>query len=200
MRNLGFDIQRFVDYTRRETDKTLRGRRRLSGNYGRVYINNALIFEVSAFSTKVTFEREDIWIGNSKDSKVTGLTGEGELTIKQVFSRGFDVYMKNQLKGWDERFQFIGYLADPDTLNGEYEFVKFDNVWINEIEVIKFEKASVIEKTIPFGFTPEDVEFSKSIGAPDETSDTTIGTVEHVTLDNSDYGDFDDISESVAED
>lgn len=182
MANLNFDVQRFVEYTRDVTDTAIRGRRRISGNYGRLWINGVMIFEISAFSATTTFEREDVWIGNSRDTKVTGMTGEGEFTIRQVFTRGFDELLRNQQKGYDERFIFVGKLSDPDTSGGGVETVRIENVWVNEIEIMKFEKAAIIEKTIPFGFTPEDVYFDSSIAAPSVPG--VVTTVNHFGYDD----------------
>ena len=66
--NMKFDIQRF----RAAEDVTYRGRRRWSGNHGMVWLNSSKVFEHKSFEAKVVFNREDIPIGNSVDSKVTG--------------------------------------------------------------------------------------------------------------------------------
>ena len=176
-----FDIQRFVEhYTRENEEMTYRGRRRIAGNYGRVYVqsdtdgettNDAstegttfdLIFEIKAFEAKITAEREDVWIGISKDSKVVGYSGEGEITIVQVFDRGYKTWVESAQKGHDIRFTLIGDLSDPDQLGHSSDRIKIANVWINELEIMKFEKGGIVEKTIPFGFTPQDVYYSSAM-------------------------------------
>ena len=176
-----FDIQRFVEhYTRENEEMTYRGRRRIAGNYGRVYVqsdtdgettNDAstegttfdLIFEIKAFEAKITAEREDVWIGISKDSKVVGYSGEGEITIVQVFDRGYKKWVEEAQKGHDIRFTLIGDLSDPDQLGHSSDRIKIANVWINELEIMKFEKGGIVEKTIPFGFTPQDVYYSSAM-------------------------------------
>ena len=81
--NLKFDIQRFRD----EEDVLYRGRRRWSGNHGQIWLNNSKVFEHKSFECKVVFNREDVIIGNSVDSKVVSMSGEGEIVIVNVFNR-----------------------------------------------------------------------------------------------------------------
>lgn len=184
---MNFDIQRFSkDYERDNAETTFRGRRRISGNFGRVWIYNTepdvgaadaqkgyLIFEVQSFEAKITADREDVIIGFSKDSKIVSLTGEGTLTTKKVFTRGLDNLLDSFNKGHDVRLKFIGELDDPDTVNNQEERVVIDNVWINEIDLMRFEKGTVVEQTIPFGFTPQDVKYEKAIGLP--STATVVG-------------------------
>lgn len=155
-----FDIQKFArDYQ----DIAFRGRNRLSGNFGRLYISGVMIFELSAFECKVTADRDDVIIGQSKDSKIVSLTGEGSFTIKQVFTRGFDKLLENYKEGYDERFVFVGKIKDPDAYRHGEERIRIENVWVNELDIMHFSKGEVIEKEIPFGFTPEDLHFENSI-------------------------------------
>lgn len=161
-----FNIQRFArDYQ----DTAYRGRRRLSGNWGRLYIGGVMIFEISAFETNVTADRDDVIIGQSADSKITQLKGEGSFTIKQVFTRGFDKLMENWKNGYDERFVFVGEIKDPDTIQHQRERIRIENVWVNELPLQKWAKGEVIEKEISFGFTPEDVYFENGIQIPSES-------------------------------
>ena len=171
-----FDLQKFAeDYARLPLETTYRGRNRLAGNYGRVYVIDDgestdsdtsgadLIFEIKGFSATITAEREDVWIGTSKDSKVVGYSGEGEITIIQVFDRGYSTWADNARKGHDSRFTLIASLDDPDQKAHGEERVRIGNVWINELEIMKWEKGSIVEKTIPFGFTPYDLEYISSL-------------------------------------
>lgn len=154
-KNLKFDLQRFRD----DEDVTYRGRRRWSGNYGMIWLNNSKVFEHKSFEAKVVFEREDVWIGHSKDSKVTGLSGEGEIVIVNVFNRGFSEYLEEQKKGHDPRFTIVAKHSDPDMLNAGKERIKISNVTFDELVLMQFEKGSVRETTIPFKFTPEDASY-----------------------------------------
>jgi hypothetical protein len=154
------DIQRFA---RDPHDTLYRGRRRIAGNWGRVYVNNALLFEIAAFESKITADRDDVIIGQSKDSKIVSLTGEGSFTLKKVFSRGLDKLLNNWKQGHDERFCLIGILEDPDTVGRQKERVRLENVWINDFSPMSFSKGEVSEQEITFGFTPEDFDFESVI-------------------------------------
>ena len=153
--NMKFDIQRF----RAAEDVTYRGRRRWSGNHGMVWLNSSKVFEHKSFEAKVVFNREDIPIGNSVDSKVTGLSGEGEIVITNVFNRGFSEYLENQKAGKDPRFTIVARHSDPDMIDAGKERIKIANVTFDELTLMQFEKGTVRETTIPFKFTPEDASY-----------------------------------------
>lgn len=161
-----FNLQQFA---RDAIDLRFRGRNRLSGNWGRLFINGVMIFELSAFECKVTADRDDVIIGQSKDSKIVSLTGEGSFTIKQVFTRGYDKLFNNWKEGYDERFIFVGVIRDPDTYLHQQERIRIENVAISSLEILKFSKGEVVEKTVDFTFTPEDLHFENSIEIPDQS-------------------------------
>lgn len=164
MGKMNFDIQKFAtDYVRDAEETMYSGRRRIAGNFGRLWIGGELIFEISAFQATITADREDVIIGVSKDSKVVSLTGEGEFTIKMVFNRGFKAMMEDWQKGHDTRLEFVGEISDPDALGHGVERIKLQNVWLNQLEIMKFEKGTVVEKTIQFGWTPSDTTFESVI-------------------------------------
>lgn len=148
---------------REQTDVTYRGRRRWNGNHGKVWWDGELLFEISKFEAKVTAEREDVLIGNSVDSKITGLKGEGTITIKSVINRNINRYLEEWKSGRDPRAQLVGLLADPDAVDGGAERCSIDNVWFTELMLMSFEKGKVVEKEFPFGFTPEDASFLETI-------------------------------------
>lgn len=144
-------------------DVTYRGRRRWNGNHGRLWWDGKLLFEISKFNAKVTSDREDVIIGNSKDSKITSLTGEGSFTIKSVINRNINQYLEEWKAGHDLRATLIGLLEDPDMVDGQKERCSIDNVWFKELSLMDFEKGKVVEKEFPFGFTPEDASFIETV-------------------------------------
>ena len=154
-----FDIQRF----RESTDVEYRGNRRWNGNWGKVWVNGDLLFEISAFECKVTADREDVIIGQSKDSKIVSLTGEGKITIKRVFNRGFKTYMDNLKAGHDVRYKIVAAVSDPDAIRGQTERISIENVWFSELDIMHFTKGEVIEIEVPFGFTPEDLSYLETV-------------------------------------
>ena len=146
-------------------DVMYRGNRRWNGSHGRVWWDGLLLFEASAFECKVTADRDDVYIGNSKDSKIVSLTGEGSITIKSVINRNINKYLEAWKAGHDPRAQIVGLIADPDAVDGQKERCTIDNVWFNELTLLQFEKANVVEKEFPFGFTPEDASFLETVAS-----------------------------------
>lgn len=144
-------------------DVKYRGRRRWNGNHGKVWWDGNLIFEISKFEAKVTPDREEVIIGNSKDSKIVSLTGEGSITIKSVINRNINAYLEEYKNGHDPRATIVGLLDDPDMVDGQKERITIDNVWFNEMTLMLFEKGQVVEKEYPFGFTPEDASFIEDV-------------------------------------
>ena len=145
-------------------DVLYRGRRRWAGAYGRLWVDGQLIFEISAFECKVTADREDVYIGISKDSKTVSLTGEGSFTVKAVINRGISKLLEDWKAGHDTRMTLVGLVDDPDAVDGQKERIVIDNVWFNDLDIMKFEKGSIVEKEFPFGFTPEDLSFVETVG------------------------------------
>lgn len=154
-----FDLQLFAEDYRTK----YRGRRRWSGNWGRVWWDGELLFEIQKFESKVTAEREDVSIDNDIDTKVVGLKGEGTITLKRVINRNVRKFLDAWRKGEDPRAQLVGLLADPDAVGRQEERISFDNVWFNELTLMNFEKNKVVEAEYPFGFTPSDVRYLSSV-------------------------------------
>ncbi|MGE1061803.1 phage tail tube protein [Megasphaera paucivorans] len=149
--------------TRAAEDLTYRGRRRWNGSHGKVWWDNELLFEIEKFECKVTANREDVIIGNSVDSKIVSLKGEGTITIKSVVNRNISAYLEAWKSGQDPRATFVGLIDDPDAVDKQKERCSIDNVWFNELAIMNFEKGKVVEKEFPFGFTPEDASFMETI-------------------------------------
>lgn len=148
---------------RSELDVKYRGRRRWNGSHGKVWWEGELIFEISKFECSVESQREDVLIGNSVDSKVTSLKGEGTLTIKAVINRNLNKFLEEWKAGHDPRTQLVGLVEDPDMIDAQKERVVLDNVWFTKLDLMNFEKGQVIEKEYPFGFTPEDASFVETV-------------------------------------
>jgi hypothetical protein len=144
-------------------DVTYRGRRRWNGSHGKVWWDNELLFEIEKYECKVTANREDVLIGNSVDSKIVSLKGEGTITIKSVINRNISAYLEAWKSGQDPRATFVGLIEDPDAVDKQKERCSIDNVWFNELAIMNFEKGKVVEKEFPFGFTPEDASFMETI-------------------------------------
>lgn len=160
MKKFEFDLQRFA---RDAQDIAYRGRRRWSGNWGRLWIDGDLIFEISSFELKVIADREDVIIGQSVDKKIVSLTGEGTITIKKVFNRGFNNMLEEWKAGHDPRVTLVGSLKDPDMLHEGEERIEVENVVFNELDIMHFTKGEVVETEIPINFTPEDLRYVNTV-------------------------------------
>lgn len=155
-----FDLQTFA---RAAEDVKFRGRRRWNGSHGKLWLDGELVFEIESFEAVVESQREDVIIGNSVDSKVTALKGEGTIKIKNVINRNHRKLLEEWSAGHDPRTTLIGLLDDPDAVDGQKERITIDNVWFTKIPLMNFEKGKVVETELPFGFTPEDAQFMESI-------------------------------------
>ena len=144
-------------------DVNYRGRRRWSGSHGKVWWDGELLFEVSKYEAKVKANREDVIVGMSVDSKIVSLQGEGSFTIESVINRNINAYLEEWKAGRDPRATLVGLIDDPDAVDGQNERCSIDNVWFNELTLMAFEKANVVEKEFPFGFTPEDARFIETV-------------------------------------
>lgn len=144
-------------------DVKYRGRRRWAGSHGKLWWDGELLFEIESFEGKVTPDREDVIIGNSKDSKIVSLTGSGTFTVKAVINRNVKKYLKEWQAGHDPRATLVGLIDDPDAVDGQKERISVDNVWFNELTLMTFKKGEVVSKEFPFGFTPEDAEFIEAV-------------------------------------
>lgn len=143
-------------------EQIIRGNQTISGAYGTLWLNNEKVMELKSVEAKVTAERTDIQLGLSIDSKITGLKGEGSITVDKVYTRGKKL-LEDWLKGKDTRSRIVTSIQDPDAVGKGEERVSIDNVWFNAIDLAKFTRGEVVEEELPFGFTPEDVKYENAI-------------------------------------
>ena len=162
MPQFSFDLQLFA---RSPYDIMYRGNKRWNGSHGKIWWDGLEIFEVVSFEATVTADRDDVYCGMDKDSKIVSLTGEGTITIRNVINRNFNRLLEAYKAGKDPRSTLIGLIDDPDAVDGQKERISISNVWFNELQIMQFEKASVVEKELSFGFTPSDSVYIETIGA-----------------------------------
>jgi len=136
---------------------TIRGNKTLSGSWGEVWVDGVKIFELSKIELKVTTNREDVQLGIDVDNKMTGLKGEGTLTVKKVYTRAKAI-LADWKNGKDTRSQIIAKLQDKDAVGGQIERWSVDNVWFNDLPIVNWEKGGIIEEEYPIGFTPSDLQ------------------------------------------
>ena len=133
----------------------IRGNRHLSGTWGQVWYNGFLIGEMTKIATKTTVNREDVQTGIDVDTKITGMKGEGTMTLAKAFTRFEDV--REEIKrGRDPRGTIIAALKDPDATGAQTERYQIENVALSEFG-FEWEKGSVVKQEYPFSFTPSDM-------------------------------------------
>ena len=134
----------------------LSANRVLSGSFAEIWVDGNRIAEASAIQLTVRLIRSDVQIGMDVDSKITGWRGEGQLRLRQVFSRFFDV-VEQAGEGHDLRVTITTALKDPDSMNGEEERYSVDNVALDSLPLVNYATGKVNEQVIPFRFLPGDL-------------------------------------------
>lgn len=134
----------------------LSANRVLSGSFAEIWVDGSRIAEASAIQLTVKLLRSDVQIGMDVDSKITGWRGEGQLRLKQVFSRFFDI-VEGAAEGRDVRVTITTALKDPDSMNGEEERYSVDNVALDSLPLVNYAAGKINEQVIPFRFLPGDL-------------------------------------------
>ncbi|MBR4991756.1 MAG: terminase [Clostridia bacterium] len=135
---------------------SLSANRVLSGSFAEVWVDGSRIAEANAIQLTVKMLRSDVQIGMDVDSKITGWRGEGQLRLRQVFSRFFDV-VEGAAEGRDVRVTITTALKDPDSMNGEEERYSVDNVALDSLPLVNYATGKVNEQVIAFRFLPGDL-------------------------------------------
>ena len=144
----------------------LSANRVLSGSFAEVWVDGSRIAEASAIQLTVKMLRSDVQIGMDVDSKITGWRGEGQLRLRQVFSRFFDI-VEGAGQGRDIRVTITTALKDPDTADGAEERYSVDNVAFTELPFMNYKMGEVNQQKLPFTFRPSDLVCLDSIQAAD---------------------------------
>lgn len=141
---------------------TKTARQVLSGNSGRVWIDGEEVAIVASISATITNNYEDVQVGTDVDRRLVSQTGEGTITFKQVTSITSDI--ANKYKGGkDPRFVVEANLKDAAAINGQQEGYTINNVSFDSVPLINWEVGSLIEKELPFRFTPSDMQINSQI-------------------------------------
>ena len=127
-------------------DERITGNRVLSGTNAEIFYNGLKIAGCTKISAK---------IGRDVDTKITGLKGEGTISISKIYS-AFESVRKEILKGKDPRGTIMTRLEDPDAVGGQIERYQIGNVALSEFP-IEYEKGALVMAEFPFTFTPSDM-------------------------------------------
>ena len=135
----------------------LQANRTLSGSFAEVWVDGARIAELSQPTLTVKVQREKVQLGMDVDSKITGYSGEGTMTLKQVYTRFFEV-LEQAKKGVDKRCTITTALKDPDAADGGEERYSVDNVAFTELPFLNYKVGEVNQQKLPFTFRPSDLQ------------------------------------------
>lgn len=131
------------------------GNKNLGGQWMELYFNGFRVIEANKISVKVTVNRAEVQIGLNVDTKVTGVKGEGTMSLIKVFTRWEDV-RQAIMRGEDPRGVMIAKLKDPDAEGGQTERWQIGNVALSEFG-FEWEVGSNVKQETPFTFTPTDM-------------------------------------------
>ena len=141
----------------------LQANRTLSGSFAEVWVDGARIAELSQLTLTVKVQREKVQFGMDVDSKITGYAGEGTMTLKQVYTRFYEV-LEQAKRGLDKRCTITTALKDAD---GGEERYSIDNVAFTELPFMNYKMGEVNQQKLPFTFRPSDLVCLDSIRAAD---------------------------------
>ena len=144
----------------------LQANRTLSGSFAEVWVDGARIAELSQLTLTVKVQREKVQFGMDVDSKITGYSGEGTMTLKQVYTRFFEV-LEQAKQGIDKRCTITTALKDPDAADGAEERYSVDNVAFTELPFMNYKMGEVNRQKLPFRFRPSDLTRLDGIAVPD---------------------------------
>ena len=142
----------------------IQANRTLSGSFAQVWVDGAPIAELSELTLTVKVQRERVQMGMDVDSKITGYSGSGTMTLKQVYTRFFEV-LEQAKNGVDKRCTITTALKDPDSVEGMEERYSVSNVAFTELPFIGYKMGEVNEQKLPFRFRPSDLICLDAIGA-----------------------------------
>lgn len=142
----------------------LTANRTLSGSFAEVWVDGARIAELSEITLNVKLQREKVQFGLDIDTKITGYSGEGTMTLKQVYTRFYEVMEQAKL-GFDKRCTITTALKDPDAVDGGEERYSISNVAFSELPFVGYQTGKVCQQKLPFTFRPSELQCLDSIQA-----------------------------------
>ncbi len=142
----------------------LQANRTLSGSFAEIWVDGARIAELSELTLTVKLQREKVQFGMDVDTKITGYSGEGTMTVKQVYTRFYEVLEQAKL-GFDKRCTITSALKDPDAAGGGEERYSIGNVAFSELPLIGYKMGAVNQQKLPFSFRPSELRCLDSIRA-----------------------------------
>ncbi len=131
----------------------IQANRVLSGSFAELWIDGNRVAEAENIQLAIQFQRTDVQIGMDIDSKITGFRGEGQLRLRQVFSRFFDI-VEQAKAGRDLRITITTALKDPDSFGGQEERYSVADVALTDLPLVNYTTGKINQQVIRFRFLP----------------------------------------------
>lgn len=131
-------------------------RRAINGTYGEVWMEGELVREATALKAEVALEFLDVpMCGDlAKHRKVSGLTGNGSVTMAKINSR-MAIKLSDMIKaGKTPIFTIVSKLADPDSYGAERVVLK--NCQFDTLTLADWSTGQLGSLTQNFSFTDWD--------------------------------------------
>jgi hypothetical protein len=127
------------------------------GTWGQVWVDGELLSEATKFRAEVTINYEDVSMARNlmTGKKITGLEGEGEITLHKVSSFVMDKIAADIKKGIVPDITIESSMQDPAGLGEERIAVK--HVKFEKITLADWERGSLGEESYSFTFSDYEV-------------------------------------------
>lgn len=131
-------------------------RRAINGTFGQVWLEGELVREATGLKAEVQLEFMDVPMCGSlgKHQKVSGLNGNGSITMTKVNSRMAIKISDTIKKGKTPVFTIISKLDDPDAYGAERVVLK--NCQFSSLTLADWADKQIGSITQPFTFTDWD--------------------------------------------
>ena len=127
----------------------------LSGSWAQVWVGGELLAECTGITAKITETRSDVQMGIDVGTKLTGMKGEGTITVNHVYTTTMNM-VKEKMKGRDPRVQIIAAMNDPDAVQkggkAQVERWSFADAAITETPLFNWTNGETATKEMPFVF------------------------------------------------
>ena len=126
-------------------------KRVISGTWGELWLDGEKVAETTACQAKIALSKETVRLCGQfmTDTKATGATGTGSLTLLKVDS-GMAQKLDGIKNGVDRRFTLISKLKDPDSYGAER--VALYGVSFDDLTLADWQAATMGSVTAPFTF------------------------------------------------
>lgn len=136
-------------------------KRVMTGTAGEVWVDDDYYGEVTAFKCTIKIDYSEISrVRNlAKGKKITGISGEGEVTGNHVRSFWVEKLLEDMLQGKIPSVTITGKLDDPDAFGAERVVLK--NCTFEELTLMDWKNGENTEDSVSFAFT--DLDFTDMV-------------------------------------